>query len=444
MASTSHHSNSKLGSPPAQVAKVRELADQKQVNNDRASNVEQRILDRIKKCLQRAEHPNTPESEAHAAWYMASRLMAQHNVTQSELLEKTTDDDDYAALGGQSVVEIIRSKGDKTRVVSQTWVHDIAVAMTVFFDCKTYSTSGRASIKWTFYGIAANTVAAAMAFEMAHNLTLEWARSKTGRNTKHSYCLGIGSGLVKISRKEKREEKERAEAMERRRERSPQEENIPYPAQDYGDDQSAASRPLLKAGVLPCADNDEKSAVKPGDDDDSDLFNDIREQGNITDNSSIDEQEIAEDEEKNPAINLGNGEDENLASLEGQEHIAEVDEVEAEVTFKEEDEKPFDLDADFEEQIRTMLPKHEPETSAIVVDNDGEDQLTLNPWNTSKALVRFRQSAGKVASEYLKAQNKKLYKSRSREKKVRDYDAYRQGVEDSKQIDVKRRRITDA
>lgn len=37
---------------------------------------------------------------------MASRLMAQYNVTQADLLDQTTEDGDYAALGGQSVIEI--------------------------------------------------------------------------------------------------------------------------------------------------------------------------------------------------------------------------------------------------------------------------------------------------------------------------------------------------
>lgn len=35
-----------------------------------------------------------------------------------------------------------------------------------------------------------------------------------------------------------------------------------------------------------------------------------------------------------------------------------------------------------------------------VVDHDREGQLTANPWNTSQALVRFRQSAEKVYTQY--------------------------------------------
>jgi hypothetical protein len=50
----------------------------------------------------------------------------------------------------------------------------------------------------------------------------------------------------------------------------------------------------------------------------------------------------------------------------------------------------------------------------------------------------------KVASEYLKAQNRKLRKGRRREYTIRNEDAYQEGIEDSKQIDVERRRIEGA
>src|ERR1700753_2794394 len=97
--SIASNSKSRLNPPPPQTAQVQVLAVQGEAGNDRSSNFDQRILDRIKKCLQRAKHPNTPESEAQAAWRIASRLMAQYNVTQADLLDRTTKDDDYAALG---------------------------------------------------------------------------------------------------------------------------------------------------------------------------------------------------------------------------------------------------------------------------------------------------------------------------------------------------------
>lgn len=192
---------------------MRELAklERSELND---SSIEKRILDRIKKCLATANHPNTGESEAKAAWRLSTRLMQQYNVSQADLLERATNEDDYAAMGGQSTVAISRAKNDGLRVTHQTWVNDVGFAMGVFFDCKSYSLARATSIDWTFYGPAANTVPAALAFEMAHNLALEWARTKGG--DKNSYCLGIGAGLVKQAYEEKRLEKKKAEEAERK------------------------------------------------------------------------------------------------------------------------------------------------------------------------------------------------------------------------------------
>ena len=78
--------------------------------------------------------------------------------------------------------------------------------MEVFFDCKSYSTKKLSSFKWTFYGIAGNTAAAAMAFEMAYNLILNWSMSKIGVSTRHSYSIGVADSLYNLAQEEKREE----------------------------------------------------------------------------------------------------------------------------------------------------------------------------------------------------------------------------------------------
>jgi len=60
------------------------------------------------------------------------------------------------------------------------------------------------------------------------------------------------------------------------------------------------------------------------------------------------------------------------------------------VTFEEQEEKPLDLDADLEDQIRTICPNPGAAASEIVADGDSESQHLVNPWDTSLALVRFR------------------------------------------------------
>ena len=57
--------------------------------------------------------------------------------------------------------------------------------------------------------------------------------------------------------------------------------------------------------------------------------------------------------------------------------------------------------------------------------------------------MSFYQSAEKVVNEDLKAQNMKLYESRRRRSKVRNEDAHREGMQDGRQTEVKRRRIED-
>jgi len=74
------------------------------------------------------------------------------------------------------VVSIKRAEGSKNTVNKQGFVNSLSYAMQTFFDCKSYSTRIYTSVEWTFYGIAENTIAAAMAFEMAYNLIIEWAR----------------------------------------------------------------------------------------------------------------------------------------------------------------------------------------------------------------------------------------------------------------------------
>ena len=72
---------------PIYKAQVRSLEDGTAIKlMSSASDVDKSILERIKKCLSTANHPNTPEQEAHAAILLATRLMSRYNVTQAEVL----------------------------------------------------------------------------------------------------------------------------------------------------------------------------------------------------------------------------------------------------------------------------------------------------------------------------------------------------------------------
>ena len=367
---------------------------------------------------------------------MATRYMQQYNVTQADLLEQATNENDYAAMGSQSVVAITRAGEDGKRVTDQTWVSDVGSAMNTLFDTKSYSTARATSLEWTFYGIAANTVPAAMAFEMAHNLALEWASSK-GKH-KHSYLIGIGYGLWKIADKEKERENRRAEAVERQQREQNEGSKIYVPQPGDGNDEGAGGLPKgIKARVSPDPEEDTKSSVMLEGYQDNDTNFKIKP-------------EESDSEDRHDVLSHGDDDDwGDTPNLTDQGYVSDDNEMKVEPTFEEEDEKSIDFNADFEEQLREAMPKPAPD---FLMDSDDESdrpntvgaQLTVNPWNTSQALVRFRQSATKVAEEYLKAQNTKLSAGRKRKRTVQDQESYRQGMEDSKKIDMKRRRIEGA
>ncbi|GIZ48420.1 hypothetical protein CKM354_001148100 [Cercospora kikuchii] len=211
----------KLGAPPLYKAQVIDTADNDVRVMASTDDIAQNILERIKKCLASGNHPHTPEAEAKRALHIASRLMKQYNVTQAEVLAHTTPEQQLQ-LGGCSVVSIVRNDGNLTKnVQQQIYIGELAYAMEDFFNVKFFT--GTTTINYspftrglniTFYGVAANTVAAANAFEMTHNLMVEWARKYSGVVGRSSYCLGICDELRRAAEQEKKEEMERAKEAE--------------------------------------------------------------------------------------------------------------------------------------------------------------------------------------------------------------------------------------
>ena len=103
--------------PPLYKASVKEFAETGTIRvSSFTAHVGNTIIQRIKKCLERANHPSTPEAEAKAALHLASRLIGQYNVSQAEVLahEPPSAQRQYA---GQSVVSNQRVDGDKPKAV---------------------------------------------------------------------------------------------------------------------------------------------------------------------------------------------------------------------------------------------------------------------------------------------------------------------------------------
>lgn len=125
--------------------------------------------------------------------------MSEHNVTQADLMADDDDQCNKASYGGRSIVRIEKVTGSSRRVMKEAFVDRVATAMCTFFDWKSFSTDFGISVEWSLLGIASNTVVAAIAFEMAHNLILEWACVYKRETSTFSYAAcslpgNIGAG----------------------------------------------------------------------------------------------------------------------------------------------------------------------------------------------------------------------------------------------------------
>ena len=371
--------------PPApQKATVKELANEE--SGAQLSTTEKEVMARIKKCLDKEKHPGTPESEVKSACLLASRLMAQYNVTQADVLAANKESDNIKH-SGCSIVSIKSTQGQDRKVVRYGFAGGVATAMTIFFDCKSYSSTCLSSIEWKFYGIAPNTIAAAMAFEMAFNLILEWARPKKGRSVTYSYCMGVSSGLWRMAEKEKEEELERVKRQEAEivkareadeRLQREKESGTPRDAHTTVEDASTNRLHDWESPEVSAA-----ASASP-----------------LPKSSTVSDQKLDTDSTSASDSDLDSNDDETDDHLNG---------------FASEDESDDDYDV------------FEP----------------LSLWRNGMQLVQHRESADKIAEDWIKAQGIKFSGRERRSAPIRDEDSYAQGEEDSKKIDVRQRRIKD-
>ena len=341
------------------------------------------VVERIKKCLARANHANANENEAKSAIKMASKIMQQHNITQAQIMEGE-DDAQRLERGGLSTVNI----GPRTQyrqVIFETWVDDLTTAISTFFDCESFSSQSFSSIEWTFYGVAENTVSAAMAFEMTHNLIQSWARPLHGVCARNSYCLGVAHGLKDISKAERR-------AVER--------------AAKENEAKSTAVK------TRPSSTHFQPPSVMEVD------------SGSFVGSDDISGHCIAPVDK---AMQTDKDEYES-------EDIPDNDSVRAE--FNDEDLLVPDVTASFDAELKRFVNAK---------SGSSKDQITSEPnkieWTSSMQLTSYRQNVAKIAKDVLKANNVGLCAGRSLKRSVRDQKQYAQGVKDSRNINVRGARI---
>ncbi|EFE43426.1 hypothetical protein TRV_01811 [Trichophyton verrucosum HKI 0517] len=366
---------------PRQKASVKSLAEERPSLAAGGNSIDDRILDRIKKCLERANHENTTESEAKAALFLSQKLMAQHNVTNADLLSKESDE--QVQFAGSSIVAITSTKEGSTSIQNEGFVIKAAHAMQMFFDCQFYSSRKFNSIEWTFYGIAENTVAAAIAFEMVYNLISQWALAYKGVSARFNYACGVASEMARKAGLETLNERIREEELRRQEELARlnpvQSESGPI-SDDQLSSQSRAPSPtdLGNPGTIPKTNN-----------------------GGRDGDTSSDEEEA------------------------GCGFTVEPD-------FKEEDGDLLDPTADLDEEIGRLLKREaspfinldgiQSEEEKQSHSSTGEDTAmprdiavasvpAASLWKSEMQLIRFRQTSKKVGDDYLKQQNIRLHRA---------------------------------
>lgn len=435
------------------------------------ADIDNDVMLRIKKCLDRANHPNTPETEAKRALHFASRLMAQFNVTRAEVLAHEPPEV-QRQYSGESIVSITRTDCDKTKPVRQgAFVGEVCYAMKLFFNCSSYSTTfdranDHSRIDFTFYGIAENTVAAAMAFEMTYNLISEWARSYKGVGGKNSYSLGVGDELSKMAEEARQAEEEEAKKLEEQeadafKDRIRQEETqrqaqldrlTAIPSASAAEDAPAASTLDVAAG------NALKGKTIASGLSTDPIF--------LDSDSESDEEDEREDEHmsgEDSGFAIDRDDDEDLYvpdfKIETQDSEAGDDELNEHVDellngdVPVSDQSPILLDAEPHPNADSDETHHAqiqgsglPFSNQDRQDSDKSPEREVRPearWASHMQLVTFRKTAQSVAEEHLKKKGVKLSKRKHRESVIRDWSAYDQGAKDGRKIDVHRRAIKE-
>lgn len=368
------------------------------------------VVERIKKCFERADHVNANENEARAAIMMASKYMKQHNIQRADLLEHENQST-RAARGGMSNVNIWPAKNDMA-VRNQTWVNDLICAMEKFFDCTSYSTDLGDNIEWTFYGIAEHTISAAIAFEMCHNLIQEWSGPYTSVAARNSYSLGVADGLCRLAEQEKIDTEKAARDSERKA----------FAARLKDEDLKAARElerlrdppPAPTSTPTPPASSPEKAA-EPADyiDYDMDGFDD--------DGSS--------DNEAMPDFN-----DQTAATV--LDTAADFDTEMSQFILPEHDPEPI------ETRVERRCGPHPPRAKSLMQpEQAGLDQEETAEWSSTKQLSTYRNYAKEIEDSVLKEKGIKLVKGRRAKRCVKDRDVFRIGRKDAEKINVKAARI---
>ncbi|KAI9002503.1 hypothetical protein DFJ74DRAFT_695848 [Hyaloraphidium curvatum] len=343
--------------------------------------------------------------------------MEQLNVTQADLMAKE-DAEHRAKRAGLSDVTVAPNpehpgSAKRKAIRLELWHTLAADAIRKFFDVR-YSTARRNKVRptdvprivFTFRGIAENTVAAAYAFEMVFYTILTFCMErKDVKGSRNSYRRGVAQGLLEQARLERKEEEQRAAEAERKalaeriakeeEERRKELERLRGP--DSGVAMEEVEEPAIKR-------EEPRASARRTFADTDDQDPDSEDDGG---------QDVGVDFEDDPEPATANGAA-NAAAL-----AAELDRLVA---------------------AQDAPPLAAPPAAAETQPDILADAEPLE-WKSVGQLVRFRKDAMKIAEEALKIRGTRLKKRRVLSGGKLDKDAFQRGKQDSKKIDVKRRKI---
>ena len=388
------------------------------------------VIERVKKCFARANHESANEQEARAASKMAAKIMEQYQITQADVMAEENSEQ-RAKRGGMSTVDIWPAT-DGGRPFTPGWVDWLCGAMQNFFDCRSYSTAHTKRIEWTFYGIAEHTISAAIAFEAVHNQVQDWSERFTGIPIRNSYCLGLADGLLRLS-----EEQQNATEQKIR-----QAEANAFAArikQERLDEQRrlARLRQLRQPKVESAPELEDEAAM------------DLDEAATNMDEDVVDEDEATGPEHLDHPGNQTSDLSDNEVSPDFNENDHEIPPA-------------VDTQADFDTELRKFLvsdPPHLPdphdEDSSTTQSREAtppplsdrnineEDTLPVETaeWKSMRQLTTFREMSKDIEDTVLKDKGVNLTKGRKRVHIAKDKEAYKEGREDSKKIEVRAARI---
>ncbi|KAF2666993.1 hypothetical protein BT63DRAFT_326639 [Microthyrium microscopicum] len=153
---------------PLHIAKVYKSEGTGILQIENANPSKKVKLDRIMKCIIKADHPNTPEQEKKSSLFLAQRECERLKFT----VDKVRRWMKYKTKDGISTVRIERYAEDGRGMTNEGFVPTLADAIAKAWALIKFSTraqyGGKFFIEWSFFGVANRTTQAAQEFVRWH------------------------------------------------------------------------------------------------------------------------------------------------------------------------------------------------------------------------------------------------------------------------------------